>query len=60
VVSIAHRLATAEAADLIIVFDEGAIVELGPHRELVAAGGIYSRLHDAWVGNTQRQTNLSQ
>lgn len=55
VVSIAHRLATAEAADLIVVFDKGEIVETGPHAELVAAGGIYGRLHEAWVGNTQRR-----
>lgn len=58
VVSIAHRLATAEAADLIVVFDQGEIVELGPHKELVGAGGIYGRLHQAWVGNTQRQSAL--
>jgi ABC-type multidrug transport system fused ATPase/permease subunit len=55
VVSIAHRLATAEAADLIVVFDQGEVVEVGPHRELVDAGGIYGRLHQAWVGNTQRE-----
>ncbi len=57
VVSIAHRLATAEAADLIVVFDQGEIVEVGPHRELVDAGGIYGRLHQAWVGNTQREAS---
>ncbi len=57
VVSIAHRLATAEAADLIVVFDKGAIVEMGPHAELVGEGGIYGRLHEAWVGNTQRLTS---
>ncbi len=53
-VSIAHRLATAEAADLILVFDRGHLVEQGPHSELVEAGGIYARLHRAWVGNTQQ------
>jgi putative ABC transport system ATP-binding protein len=55
VVSIAHRLATAEAADLIVVFDKGEIVEVGRHHELVDAGGIYGRLHQAWVGNTRRE-----
>lgn len=55
VVSIAHRLATAEAADLIVVFDQGEIVEVGSHVELVDAGGIYGRLHQAWIGNTRRQ-----
>jgi putative ABC transport system ATP-binding protein len=54
VVSIAHRLATAEAADLILVFDQGRLVETGSHAELVEAGGIYQGLHRAWVGNTQR------
>lgn len=58
VVSIAHRLATAEAADLIVVFDQGEIVELGSHRELVGAGGFYGRLHEAWVGNTQRKQSV--
>ncbi len=51
-VSIAHRLATAEAADLVLVFDQGRLVEQGSHDELVDAGGPYSALHAAWVGNT--------
>jgi ATP-binding cassette, subfamily B, bacterial len=55
-VSIAHRLATAEAASLILVFDQGRLVEQGPHEELVARGGVYSRLHRAWVGNTRPAT----
>lgn len=55
VVSIAHRLATAEAADLIVVFDRGEIVEVGPHDALVEGTGIYARLHEAWVGNTRRR-----
>lgn len=53
-VSIAHRLSTAEAADLVLVFDSGNLVEVGPHSELVAAGGIYSELFGSWQGNTQR------
>ncbi|MCY4666095.1 MAG: ABC transporter ATP-binding protein [Acidimicrobiaceae bacterium] len=57
-VSIAHRLSTAERADLILVFDAGRIVEQGTHRDLVAAGGAYARLHESWVGNT-RHTALS-
>ncbi len=54
-VSVAHRLSTAERADLVLVFDDGRIVEQGAHRDLVAAGGVYARLHRSWVGNT-RQT----
>jgi subfamily B ATP-binding cassette protein MsbA len=42
---IAHRLATIERADRIVVMDAGRIVEQGPHRELLAAGGLYARLH---------------
>lgn len=47
-VTIAHRLSTAEAADAILVFDAGRLVEHGTHAELVAAGGVYSRLHRSW------------
>ncbi len=49
-VTVAHRLATAEAADLVLVFDRGRIVERGHHDELVAAGGVYAALHASWVG----------
>ncbi|MGZ4637074.1 ATP-binding cassette domain-containing protein, partial [Oryzihumus sp.] len=48
-IAIAHRLSTAEAADEVVVVDKGEIVERGPHRELVGAGGVYSRLHASWV-----------
>lgn len=52
-VAIAHRLATAEAADLVLVFDAGRIVERGSHSDLVEAGGTYARLYRSWLGNTQ-------
>lgn len=48
-VTIAHRLSTAENADRVLVFDAGRLVEDGTHPELVAAGGVYSRLHASWV-----------
>jgi putative ABC transport system ATP-binding protein len=48
-VTIAHRLSTAESADRVLVFDAGALVEDGPHAELVGLGGVYSRLHRAWT-----------
>lgn len=44
---IAHRLATIKNADRIVVINENGIAEQGPHKELVAAGGIYSHLHEA-------------
>ncbi|HEV3472932.1 MAG TPA: ABC transporter ATP-binding protein, partial [Actinomycetota bacterium] len=52
-ITIAHRLSTAEGADMVLVFDRGKIVERGTHRELVAAGGVYAKLHRSWLGNTR-------
>jgi ABC-type multidrug transport system fused ATPase/permease subunit len=49
-VTIAHRLSTAEAADVVVVVDRGRIVQRGPHAELVAqAGTPYARLHASWI-----------
>ncbi|MDQ1535018.1 MAG: ATP-binding cassette, subfamily bacterial [Actinomycetota bacterium] len=52
-ISVAHRLSTAEAADRVLVFDAGLLVEQGSHTELVARGGVYADLYTSWVGNTQ-------
>jgi putative ABC transport system ATP-binding protein len=52
-VTIAHRLSTAEAADLVVVLEAGRIVELGHHRDLVGRDGVYGRLHAAWVAQTR-------
>lgn len=44
---IAHRLSTVETADVILVMEDGAIVESGTHSTLIAAGGHYSELYQA-------------
>jgi ATP-binding cassette subfamily B protein len=44
---IAHRLATIQTADRIVVVDENGVAEQGHHRDLIAADGLYRRLHDA-------------
>jgi len=41
---IAHRLATVQRADRIVVMEAGQVVETGTHATLVAAGGLYARL----------------
>jgi len=48
-VTIAHRLSTAEAADEVLVFDQGVLVQRGHHHDLVAEGGVYGRLHASWT-----------
>lgn len=45
VLVIAHRLSTIQRADQIVVLDQGRIVQTGTHAELVAAPGLYQKLH---------------
>jgi ATP-binding cassette subfamily B protein len=52
-ITVAHRLSTAEASDRVLVFDNGEIVEDGPHSLLVAAGGVYAAMHQDWEGSTR-------
>ncbi|SFC99666.1 ATP-binding cassette, subfamily B [Bosea sp. CRIB-10] len=51
---IAHRLATIQDADRIIVIDESGVAEQGRHQELVQRPGIYRRLHEAQYGSGRR------
>ena len=55
VITIAHRLSTAEVADRVLVFDAGRVVQDGHHRQLIAEGGVYGRLHEAWERGTSQQ-----
>jgi ATP-binding cassette, subfamily B, bacterial len=51
-VTVAHRLSTAEAADEVLVFDRGQLVERGTHTDLVDHGGVYAALHADWARGT--------
>lgn len=51
-ITIAHRLSTAERADLILVMEDGHLVESGTHAELIAARGAYAALHASWIDIT--------
>jgi ATP-binding cassette subfamily B protein len=46
---VAHRLSTIRKAGLVLVMDQGRIVERGTHTTLLAAGGVYSRLHEEFI-----------
>jgi ATP-binding cassette subfamily B protein len=57
-VVIAHRLSTILAADMILVLDEGRLVESGAHDELLAQGGIYAHLYETQF--RQRPADVDQ
>ena len=58
VVTIAHRMSTAEAAERVLVFDRGQLVQDGSHTQLVAERGVYGRLYDSWQrGTSESDTN---
>lgn len=48
-VTVAHRLSTAERADLVVLLDHGRLLEVGSHQELMSKGGAYAALHAAWT-----------
>jgi putative ABC transport system ATP-binding protein len=52
-VTIAHRMATAEGSDEVLVFDQGKLVERGHHRELLSRGGVYAALYVDWAAGTK-------
>ena len=59
VITVAHRLSTAEAADRVLVFDLGRIVQDGPHHLLREEDGVYRGLHEAWERGALRHATGS-
>ncbi len=45
-ICIAHRLSTVQKADLIVVLNQGRIMDTGKHAELIIRGGIYQKLYE--------------
>lgn len=52
---IAHRLSTIREADLILVMNQGSIIEMGNHQELLAKGGFYADLYQSQFASTSRE-----
>jgi ABC-type transport system involved in cytochrome bd biosynthesis fused ATPase/permease subunit len=50
---IAHRLSTVHRADLILVMDDGQIVEKGAHAELLAQSGLYREIYDLQLSDQE-------
>jgi ATP-binding cassette subfamily B protein len=56
-IAIAHRLSTLHKANRLVVMDQGQIVEIGNHDELMASEGAYYRLYQAQARNVDTDLN---
>lgn len=56
---IAHRLSTVRDADVIVVLEEGRIVEAGDHGRLIHRGGLYQKLYHRQYAHIEKEPNLS-
>ena len=56
---IAHRLSTAMKADRIVVVDEGRVIEVGSHAELLAHGGRYAEMYATWISQVDAHAEPS-
>ncbi|MDR0482033.1 MAG: ABC transporter ATP-binding protein/permease [Cellulomonadaceae bacterium] len=54
-ITIAHRLSTAEAADVVVVVDGGHVVQVGSHTDLATEPGVYAAMHEAWISHTRSE-----
>ena len=59
VITIAHRLSTAEHAERVLVFHKGRLAEDGTHAELLARGGVYAGMYASWLGNVREDEEPS-
>jgi ATP-binding cassette subfamily B protein len=57
---VAHRLSTVIAADVILVVDDGRIVERGTHTELLARGGLYATLYHSQFAESRQELEALQ
>jgi ATP-binding cassette subfamily B protein len=46
---VSHRISTIKDADLIVVLEDGSIVERGTHSELITRGGLYAKLYEKQI-----------